>query len=119
MDLGSNNDSGHNVRCSFSHSHASRQRRRITIVSIGLSPTAETIELMTFAAAQVRETVADATTEIESSRRQIHDTRSSAADVAARYERTLKPSPMTAEVWPRRINFDVLRNLFSTALVRE
>jgi hypothetical protein len=72
MHLGPNNDTSHNVPRSFFHSHASRQRRRITIVvSIGLVPTAETIELVTFAAAQVRETVADATTEMQSTGREI------------------------------------------------
>jgi hypothetical protein len=118
--LGSNNDSGHNVRCSFSHSHASRQCRCITIIiSLGSACTADPVELVTFSAAQVREAAARATTEVEPSGREIQDARSSGADVAAGYKRTLKPSPMTAEVRPRPVNFDVLQNLFSTALVRE
>lgn len=120
MDLWSNNDSGHNVRCSFSHSHASRQRSRITIIVPLASPyTSETIELVAFAAAQVRETVASATTKMQPSRREIQDARSRVADVVVAYDWTLKPPSMTAEVRPRPINFDVLRNLFSTALVRE
>jgi hypothetical protein len=120
MRPGSNSDNVHNVRCSFFPSHASRQRRRITmIVSCARAFTSETTEPMAFATAQVRESVARATTEVQPTGREIEDERPPAADLAVANDRALKPPSMAAEVRPCPIDFDPLGNLFATALIQK